>query len=511
MQISKSDLETLGWTTHSLHNEIIYTDVTADSRQVTPGFIFFAFDGAQKLGKDFIPDVLEKGASAVFTDNKYKPELAESLDLENSHYPVYFSDEFVNQAGKLASVLLGNTSNGIDCIAVTGTNGKTTTAWAIYKILKELGQLPSYIGTIGIELPESSSVAALTTPPLIQVHKILHDAKKQSGKYAVFETSSHGLEQGRLAGVNWKLGLFTNLTEDHRDYHGNMESYFSSKKILFENLLSQGNDSTAIINVDDSYGKRLYDWMREQNTSFRAVSLGFSGEFKIVKINTAWNGYSAVLGFNKQTYELKSSLIGNFNIYNLSMAFAALFFLGFTPLEILSQIEKIKGAPGRMEVFRLKSGAIVVVDYAHTPDALKKALETLRELKPSKLSIVFGCGGDRDKAKRPQMGQIAENFADHVVITNDNPRSENSRDIIKEIENGMTKHMHAVIEDRRQAIEETSLKLTAGEVLLIAGKGHEDYQILPEGRIYFSDREIARALTETIPPVFDTVLKKGNS
>lgn len=503
MKITVKEVLACGW--HSCFpfsdERIVYERVTADSRKTAQGCLFFAFDGIKSPGKNYIPDAIANRAAAVFVDEKYETGLTE---LEKScEIPFFYCADFTSRAAATISMLYQNPSAKMRCIGVTGTNGKTTIAWAIYSVLKDLGRKPSYVGTIGIELPDESVAASLTTPPIDEMHRLLHAAYLQNGDFFVAEASSHGLSQGRLAAINWNIAVFTNLTEDHRDYHKTMDDYYSAKKILFEcwaktfqdNIHRRENTSpkgAAVINTDDKYGERLFDWLKTTYSNLPVISVGKNGMAKIVSISPSWNGYHAMIEFSGRTYNLRSRCIGAFNIYNLTTAFIALLQLGFTSGEILTRLESFTGAPGRMEMHRKPNASMVVVDYAHTPDALKKSLETLRELQPEKIVVIFGCGGDRDRDKRSQMGKIADEYADFTIITNDNPRTENPKKIIDEIKSGIVGKDFKVIFDRRQAIEEAVAKLNTGQVLLIAGKGHEDYQILPEGKIKFSDGEVVR-------------------
>lgn len=495
MEISVEKIKSMGWSTNSGEGAIQYETVSIDSRTVDAETIFFAYDGLKNPGKSFIVEAAQKGAPAVFVDAKYMHEITENLSQSARKVRLFFSPDFPSQAGLMISALYDNPSLKMKCIGVTGTNGKTTTAWAIYSILKKLQKKPSYIGTIGIELPGASLTAKLTTPPVDELQKYLYQAASQGGDYAIMETSSHGLKQGRLFGVNFCMGLFTNLTEDHRDYHHSVEDYLNSKKILFERVMKFFRDNPdkpcgAIINVDDPYGREIYDWIKTCDKNFPVTSFGKNGDFRICSIKPSWNGYAAQIEFEEKKFNLQTRFIGNFNIYNLGMAFAALLQLGFLTEDILPLFDELAVVPGRMEVHQKSNGALVVIDYAHTPDALKKALETLGELKPEKIHVLFGCGGDRDQAKRSEMGKIAEQWADQVILTNDNPRSEDPEKIMQQIESGMKKKNHLVIYDRKEAIRKSLQKIDSGSVLLVAGKGHEDYQILPGGRIHFSDREV---------------------
>ena len=501
MRIQIKQILDLGWHGNFSADEIVYDEVWADSRKIKPGSIFFAFDGLKVAGSSFVGEALEKKAAAIFVDKKYEKEINEIS--KNSNIPVFYSGNFSEMAGRTISCLYNYPTSNMACIGITGTNGKTTIAWVIYSALKALKKKSAYVGTIGIELPENKISASHTTPPVDEVHRLAYHAREQGGEYFVMETSSHGLAQGRLAGVDWTIAMFTNLTEDHRDYHATMEEYFLSKKILFKQWLDcykkSGNARfAAIINSDDAYGVRLLEWLKSQDENLPLISVGKNGSLKISAIRTSWEGYEADLEFKGAKYTLKSKCIGNYNIYNLAMSFACLAQLGFNPPDFLAQLELFQGAPGRMQRFQKTNGSVIFVDYAHTPDALEKSIKTLRELNPGKVLVVFGCGGDRDQAKRSQMGKIADDLADHTIVTNDNPRSEDPEKIVAQITSTMRKNRCQVIYDRREAIFQAVKTLNAGEVLLVAGKGHEDYQILSSGKINFSDAETVEEAIRSI-------------
>jgi len=516
MQITIQEILALGWRTRlapSPGQKIVYEDITADSRKVAPKSVFFAFDGIKSAGKMYIPQAAQNGACAIFTDAKYESQLA---DMETAfQIPFFYAEAFKEIAPKTMASLYHAPASKMGCIGITGTNGKTTIAWALYSALKRLGRKPSYVGTIGIELPTESSPNPLTTPPLDEMHRLTYVARLQGGDYFISETSSHGLIQGRLDGIDWDIAIFTNLTEDHRDYHKTMEDYYLAKRILFEKWAESARGDlhkavdgaslkkltrTAIINTDDEYGLTLFNWLKTSYPELPVVGIGknSAAAAKIVSINPAWSGYEACLEFSNATYRLKSKCIGEFNIYNLAMTFAALLALGFDPAQALAALEDFTGAPGRMEMYHKPNGGMILVDYAHTPDALKKALQTLRQLQPTRLVVVFGCGGDRDRGKRSQMGKISEDHADFTFITNDNPRSEDPVEIVAQIASGRSGKNYKIIYDRRRAIEEAVAGLEADEVLLVAGKGHEDYQVLSGATIHFSDGEVVKeALCKT--------------
>ena len=335
---------------------------------------------------------------------------------------------------------------------------------------------------------------------------MLHQGQKQKALYACLETSSHGLAQGRLEGINFQIGIFTNLTQDHLDYHRNMEAYYRAKRRLFEYMLfaSRKQPETAkgsIVCIDDDYGRRLYHWLKGQNPSFPVISLSTrdkNADAYITDVEATFDGYRCVVVFAQKSYFIKTRLLGRFNLVNLASVFLSLLCLGFGTDEALEAIQQVEPVPGRFEVLRGLEQRTVIIDYAHSPDALAKVLETAQELTPARVIGLFGCGGDRDKEKRPQMAEVASLHADLCILTNDNPRSEDPKNIIEDMRKGLKTARYLVITDREKAIRAGLQILGPRQVLVIAGKGHEDYQIIGNKTLHFSDRETALKLMSTL-------------
>ncbi|HRP70632.1 MAG TPA: UDP-N-acetylmuramoyl-L-alanyl-D-glutamate--2,6-diaminopimelate ligase [Turneriella sp.] len=497
--------EFLAWQTEFTADRVDIKDVTQDSREVKRGSAFFAYDGLKFKGKDFVWEACTKSAAAIFVDFIYREEILND-ERYKKEMPIFFAHDFLRSAGRTISFLFGEPTRYMTTIAVTGTNGKTTVAHSLYQALNHLKKPAMYVGTLGMEVSRRKITTGMTTPDTVTLQSMLSQGQKQKALYACIETSSHGLEQGRLEGMNFQVGIFTNLTQDHLDYHGTMESYYRAKRRLFEYMLfaSQKNSDAvkgAIICIDDDYGKRLYAWLKSQNPSFPVISLSLkekSADALITSINADFQGYDATIVFAQKSYFIETKLLGRFNLMNLGCAFLSLLCLGFSTQDALKAVEQVDPVPGRFEVLRGKEHRTVIIDYAHSPDALVKVLETAQELTPSRVIGLFGCGGDRDKEKRPLMAEVASLQADICILTNDNPRSEDPKRIIEDMRKGLKTSRYLVITDREKAIRAGLQILGPRQVLVIAGKGHEDYQIIGNRTHHFSDREVASRLMSTL-------------
>ena len=374
-------------------------------------------------------------------------------------------------------------------ICVTGSNGKSTTTILITDILRAAKHKVISLGTIRYELEDEMLGSELTTPSPEIFFDLLDRGIQKGCDSLVMEVSSHALSQDRIRGVKFKRAVFTNLTQDHFDFHSGFEDYFAAKKKLFTEYLAE--DGMAVINLDTPYGVRLAgEWKGARITFSRGETPEGNGADVVVgRQELSLSGTKLVVAYRDQEFEIRSQLIGSLNVENLLAAAACGLSLGLSPKIVAKGIAGTM-VPGRNEVFPLPGGRFAVVDYAHTPDALERVLQSLRPLTPGKLWCVFGCGGDRDRSKRPLMGGIAERLADRVVLTNDNPRTENPVDILEGVRSGMVHPANAeVLEDRRSAIHHTLERMEPGDCLLVAGKGHENYQIAGSTRRHFSDQE----------------------
>lgn len=452
-----------------------------DSRQVSKDSVFIAVKGLQTDGHLFIDDAIANGASVIICEKSYYTDKEVCvLEVANTRPLV----------GLLAQAFEGYPARKLKIIGITGTNGKTTVATLTYQLLKEMGGArPSLLGTVGKRIDDDITDSLLTTSDPIELARDMRRMVDARSTHLVMEVSSHALHQERVNGIHFEVAAFTNLSHDHLDYHSSMKEYARTKKKLFDNLDS---DAWAVINADDENSSlialdcvaRIIDFSFERSLTYDCEILSNTSE-------------GLKLSINGVTFE--TPLIGIFNAYNVAEAVLICRALGYEFTTIARALRSTTGAAGRLE--RINTGdsgnqPIVLVDYAHTPDALENVLSTLADLKTEEqhLCVIFGCGGDRDPAKRPKMAAIAEQYADAITVTSDNPRSENPEDIIDDIMTGFqqTENVQAIT-DRRQAIEQVITDATPGTLILIAGKGHETYQEIKGKRHDFDDREIARA------------------
>ena len=458
------------------------TSITDNSWKVKPGSLFFAIKGFKTDGNLYIPEAVKRGAIAVVTDSRESLKKYKKLGV-----PLIFSSNIRRDLALIACRFYGNPFSSLKVIGITGTNGKTTTAYLLYTVLNRLGKKTGLIGTVEYGLPGRTFPSERTTPSPLFFFRLLKEFKDAGAEFVVCEISSHGLKLHRVTGTEFEGAIFTNLSPEHLDFHKDLWDYFLSKEKLF--FMTKG---VGIVNSDDSFGKVLL--------GLRAVfpcrlsSFGREGKLRIEEVENVEDGLLVKLNCGKEIYSVKTSLRGLFNAYNVAAAFSLLVELGFSGRELLNLFDGIS-VPGRMEEV-VKN---VFVDYAHTPDALEKVLKALREFKRGKLIVIFGCGGDRDREKRPLMGSIAEKLADFIILTSDNPRSEDPERIVNEILSGIKERSKVeVILDRRLAIER-GLKLKKEEdILLIAGKGHETYQEIDGKKIPFDDRKVVKELLRLI-------------
>lgn len=454
------------------------TSLFFDSRKVVFGSLFFAVTGEKLDGHNFIDTAITKGAVAI---------ICERIP-ENTHAGVtYIKVKNVNDViGPVASEFFGRPSEHLTVVGVTGTNGKTTIATMLYKMFNSLGEKAGLLSTIENRMGDIVVPAIFTTADAISVQENLQKMVEQDCKYAFMEVSSHSIVQERIKGIKFAGGIFTNLTQDHLDYHQTMEEYAKAKQKFFSDLLSE---AFALYNADDAHGKFMVE-----NSAAKVVSYGENvGDFGFVIKDSSPAG----LTLSINDLDVKSPLVGKFNAYNLTAIFGAAKMLGKDEKKIHEVLEGMTGARGRMDKIAGRNGITGLIDYSHTPDALKNALETINDFKAGgKVITVFGAGGDRDKTKRPVMGEIASDLSDIVVVTSDNPRSEDPDEIIKDILVGMpdTQGSTLRISDRREAIEKAVSLAKPGDIILLAGKGHEDYQEIKGVKNHFSDREILEKL-----------------
>ena len=461
------------------------TGIAIDSRKVQVGDLFLAYRGATVDGHDFIIDAINKGAVAVLCEDILLDELVLPTEV-----PIIIVPDVKNQVGLIAAKFYGYPSRELTVIGVTGTNGKTSITQFIASALTNLGTPCGVIGTIGVGFPGNLSPLINTTPDPVTLQHWLFKLREEGARAVAMEVSSHSLVQQRVSGINFKIAVFTNLTREHLDYHGTMEEYGAAKKILF----TQPGLQYAIINTDDAFGQQLIKELKDLLNVYAYTIQDTVTEVPTIKVNATKLDITGI-GANVTTPwgkgVLKSCLLGRFNLSNLGAVLAV---LGIMKIEVdaaLMGIAKLETVKGRMQTFGGDKKPLVVVDYAHKPYALEQALLTLRGYCHGALWCVFGCGGNRDRGKRPMMGQIAERYSDHIIITSDNSRTEDPQQIINDILQGLLCPWAAEVEqDRRAAIAHAVDCAHVDDVILIAGKGHEDYQIIGKEKLPFSDQEV---------------------
>lgn len=462
------------------------TDVTHDSRQVRQGTLFAAIKGSTVDGHRFIDDVMRRGAVGVISE-------LDPLERFNGAW-LKVPDARVALA-KAASIINGEPSHKLDLVGVTGTNGKTTTTYLCYALAEAAGVKPAMLTTVEYRLGDKSEEAIRTTPEASDTNRFLRQAVDAGCGFAAMEASSQAIDLHRCDWLRFRVAIFTNLTQDHLDYHGTMENYFDAKKKLFDGRLGE-KPGSSVINIDDAWGGKLADELKAKGQRVATISQNTNSGADLIADNievSLLSGTTYLLKTPNGERQIGSPLVGRPHVYNMLTATAAALELGYDLDSIVNGLGKCVGAPGRFERVPHNGDFAVVVDYAHTDDALLNTLKTARPLTAGRVITVFGCGGDRDKTKREPMGRIAGEYSDVVFITSDNPRTEDPLKIIEAIEVGVKasgKHFRSV-SDRQLAIREAIKEARTGDVVIIAGKGHENYQIIGNEKFHFDDREVA--------------------
>jgi len=460
--------------------DLIVTGLQLDSRQVKPGDLFFAVPGDSTDGRKYISQAIEQGAIGVLSEG------ADSEHDVSCSVPVAYLDNLSEQLGKIASYFYDEPSRDVQVIAVTGTNGKTSCCHFVAEALTRLGTSCGVMGTLGYGVGKQVIPYGLTTPDPISFQCYLLEMKNAGARAIALEASSHGLAQRRLSGTLIDVAVFTNLTRDHLDYHETLQDYQASKKSLF----MQDGVQTAIINLDDAFGRQLNSELVGQFNVLTYSTESTSANVSCSDIVQSKTGVSAVVRTPWGTGLLSSGLYGIFNLSNLLAVVCVLGSQGFELGRILEVLSELNNVKGRMDRITLDNGLQVVIDYAHTPDALENVLKTLRHHCDGNIWCVFGCGGDRDRGKRSEMGRISVRESDYVVLTDDNPRTESREQIIQDILSGIEDRSRVFVEaDRGTAIRFAIQKTESNDTLLIAGKGHEDYQDINGTRVNYSDYE----------------------
>ncbi len=465
-----------------------------DSRKVSKDGLFVALRGEKSDGHDFIDQAIERGATTVVAERIEKQTRATMVEVESSRTAL----------ADLAAAFYGYPARKLKMAAVTGTNGKTTTTFLIKHICERAGLRCGLIGTVRYEIGQRVLPATRTTPESLDLQDLLAQIHGAGCKAAAMEVSSHALALDRTRGLEWDVAVFTNLTQDHLDFHGTMERYFEAKAKLFEQLPAQQKKrkAVAVLNIDDRYGAQLVDRL-EKKVAVVTYGMGAQAGFRASNYRMEFGGTSYQLDAKGKSYLVRVPLIGRFNVANSLAAIAAANALGIGVRDAIMSLAKSPQVPGRLEAVPAKRQFQVFVDYAHTPDALLNVIKTLRELQPRRLIVVFGCGGDRDRQKRPLMAQVVDQNADHAIITSDNPRKENPEEIIAEVEKGFRSDHYEKVVDRAAAITRAIEMAQPRDVVLVAGKGHENYQEFADHTIPFDDIQVARRAIESHPVRFD--------
>ncbi len=462
------------------------TGLSYDSRDVEPGHLFFALPGAKENGGHYVNDAVGRGAAAIVTDQELPSLLIPVIRVLGAREAM----------ADIANAYYRYPSSTLAVAGVTGTNGKTTTAWIIRHLCETVGRSCGLIGTIEYVLPGVQEPATRTTPESVDLERMLGRMRDGGFKAASLEVSSHALVQHRVRGIEFDAAIFTNLTQDHLDYHGTMDDYFEAKTLFFTQLAGQTKKKgRAIINSDERYGRRLID--RIGSHPHFTFGQGSNCHFRASDIRYSATGTTFRLDAKGRSYLVRSPLIGLFNVYNTLAAIAAVSAMGLELRRVVAAVAGVPQVPGRMQRVPVHRNFQTYVDYAHTPDALENVLKTLRQLSPAHIITVFGCGGDRDASKRPLMAAAVENHSDKVIVTSDNPRSEDPLAIIRDVEKGLRSPGHETFVDREFAIRRAVELAGANDIILIAGKGHETYQEIGGQRHPFDDVNVtARAMTQ---------------
>jgi UDP-N-acetylmuramoyl-L-alanyl-D-glutamate--2,6-diaminopimelate ligase len=458
-------------------------DIVYDSRKVQKNSIFVAIKGYKTDGHKFLQDAINKGAVAVVVEDANA--IPDDL-ITHSQIAKILVNDCRKALAELSKGFYKGPTNKLKLIGITGTNGKTTSTFILKNILQNAGYKTGLVGTIANYAGNEKTDSKLTTPESNDLNRLFYDMIQAGCSYSVMEVSSHSLILNRVYGLDFKAAIFSNITSDHLDFHNTFEEYLNAKKLLFDGL---GSNSFAVINSDDSSSQKIV-----QDSKAKIVTYGVAdhSDYQIKNIVYDLNGTDFTITNSKTDYKIHTSLIGTFNAYNATSAFATAHSLGINANKIVDGIKSSPQVPGRFEVLGSRKKK-VIVDYSHTADSLEKALQAIREIVKNKNQVVtvFGCGGDRDKTKRPVMGKVASNLSDKVFVTSDNPRTENPFGIIEDIKKGISKNNYAVEENREEAIKNAIHSSEENAVILIAGKGHENYQEINGIRNQFSDREIA--------------------
>lgn len=472
-------------------SDLRFTGISDDSRKVKRGDVFFAINGSRFDGARFVTEAIKKGAVAIVTAEDFDPGFKGERDVRiirvsNPRIALaYAAREFYH-----------NPSSRVKVVGITGTNGKTTCSYLLAALLKEAGFESGIIGTISYNWKDTVIESGNTTPGALDLQRLLNAMAADRVKYCAMEVSSHSLDQDRVLGIDFNAALFTNITGEHLDYHKTFENYVRAKNKLFRNMKK---DALAVLNADDP---NFSDIQKGAQARILTYGIRNDADVRAVNIHSDSNRTEFTVATRGGAFDITSPLIGDFNVYNILAAVGYALEEKIPILPLQASVAAFKGAEGRLEAVGKCSDPKVFIDYAHTDDALKNVLETLRKVTAGRLIVVFGCGGDRDRTKRPRMGNVASRLADYVVITSDNPRSEDPMAIAREVEAGLEKDFsdYKIITDRLDAIRDAINVARPGDIVLVAGKGHEKYQVIGDKQLPYSDRDsILEILKETCP------------
>lgn len=457
-------------------NGIVY-----DSRRVKKGDLFICVTGYTQDGHSYISDALNKGAAAFIVEKDIDVKGAAAVRVNSSRHAMPL----------LASVFYNNPTQRLRLIGITGTNGKTTTTYLIKSIMEANGKSTGLLGTISTQIGDKVFVSSRTTPESLDLQSLFREMADSDIDYAVMEVSSHSLELGRVDGCNFTIGVFTNLTQDHLDFHKTIENYRNAKKKLF--YMTKGSN---IINIDDEHGRIIAEEAGKLGTQLVTYGIDNRADIMAKNIDITSKGVSFTLVTPKYETDINIRIPGKFSVYNALAAASVAYVEGIAGHVIKEGLNKVDNVPGRSEIIKTDTPYTVIVDYAHTPDGLRNILAAVKQYARGRVIALFGCGGDRDKEKRPIMGEIAGKLADYCIITSDNPRSEEPKDIIKQIEAGIksTGADYICIENRRDAIKFALKMAKPNDIVLLAGKGHETYQVLKDRTVPFDERDVVEAL-----------------
>jgi UDP-N-acetylmuramoyl-L-alanyl-D-glutamate--2,6-diaminopimelate ligase len=461
------------------------TSIAYDSRRVKPGCVFVAMKGEKVDGSIFVDNAIAAGAEAVVTESGQPKGRATSVIVPNAREAL----------ADLAANFFQHPARHLKVAGVTGTNGKTTTAFLLKHVCESVLLRCGLLGTVRYEVGERILPAARTTPESLDVQDLLWQMRSAGCKAVAMEVSSHALVQARVRGIEFDAAIFTNLTQDHLDFHQTMEAYFEAKSRLFSGLATQKKKGKAVINLDDRFGGQLINRFKNE-IPILTYGVGALADFRASNVRIDFNGTSYQLDALGRSYLVRLPLIGQFNVYNSLAAIAGASAMGVEVRAAVLSLANATAVPGRLEAVPAQRQFRVFVDYAHTDDALLNVVRTCRELNPARIIVVFGCGGNRDKTKRPRMGAVVDQHADYAIVTSDNPRKEDPLSIIEDIKPGMKRGRYEVIADRREAIFKAIAMAQPRDIILIAGKGHENYQEFADHTSPFDDVAVAREALE---------------